>query len=89
MPADAEWVQRKLEEIARKRAILAALKDSLDAWERDVDWGELSETKREALTKLAQESSATLRTLIDRVNGEISTGLNALAQSTEPPRGEQ
>jgi hypothetical protein len=89
MPAEAEWVQRKLKEIAEKRAILAALKDSLDAWERDVDWGELSAARREALTRLARESAATLRTLISRVNGQISLSLNALAQSVEPPHREQ
>jgi hypothetical protein len=85
MPADAGWVRQKLEEIASKRAVLSALKDSLDAWERDVDWGELPEGKRLALLKLARESSATLRTLISRVNGQISAGLTELAQTADPP----
>lgn len=70
----------KLDQIAQKRAVLSALKDSLDAWERDVDWGGLPEGKRQALLKLAQESAATLRELIGRVNNEIATGLNDVAQ---------
>lgn len=89
MPADAEWVQRKLGEIADKRAILAALQDSLDAWERDVDWGELSEAKREALTRLAQESAATLRVMISIVDSQISSGLHSLADAKEPLDSEQ
>ena len=82
MPANEEWVQMKLGQIAQKRAVLSTLKDSLDAWERDVDWGELPEGKRQALLKLAQESAATLRTLIGRVNDQILSGLNDVAQAS-------
>jgi hypothetical protein len=80
MPADEEWVKMKLDQIAHKRAVLSTLKDSLDAWERDVDWGELPEGKRQALLKLAQESATTLRELISRVNDQIASGLSDVAR---------
>ena len=83
MPASEEWVQQQLDQIARKRAVLSALKDSLDAWERDVDWGELPQAKREALLNLARESAETLRTLIGRVNSQIATGLRDLSESMD------
>lgn len=81
MPTKEEWVEMKLGQIAQKRAVLSTLKDSLDAWERDIDWGELPEGKRQALLKLAQESAATLRELINRVNDQIVSGLIDVAQA--------
>jgi hypothetical protein len=86
MPAGEEWVQQKLEQIAHKREVLATLKDSLDAWERDVDWGELAPAKREALLRLARESAEALRLLISRVNNQIAAGLRDLADSTNLDR---
>jgi hypothetical protein len=79
MAGEAEWVREKLAAIAGKRAVLAALRDSLDAWERDVDWAALPEEKRAALLGLAHESAETLRAMIRRVSTDIVAGLRELA----------
>ncbi len=63
---------QQLTERERKRAILEALRDSLSVWEQDVDWAGLSADRQQALLRLADESRATLRTLIARLEAELA-----------------
>ena len=78
---DVNWVRDKLEEIERKRAVLAALRDSLETWEREIDWEELPPEKQAALMALAEESVSTLQEMIARLKDDIQTGLADLAAS--------
>jgi hypothetical protein len=87
MSPDEGWVREKLEEIERKRAVLAALRESLETWERDVDWEGLPPSKQAALMALAEESVATLQSMIARLREDINTGLGDLnSAGTAPPR---
>ena len=76
---DENWVRDKLAEIERKRAVLAALRDSLETWEREIDWEELAPEKQAALMALAEESVSTLQTIIARLKDDITSGLQGLA----------
>ena len=69
---DAEWVAQKMEELKRKRAILAQLEDSLRAWEQRVDLTALPPEKQTALAALAAQSADTLRALIARLGQDIT-----------------
>lgn len=75
-----QWVREKLAEIERKREVLAALRESLENWERDIDWEELPPSKQAALMALAEESVSTLQAMIARLKDDISTGLAGLAR---------
>lgn len=76
--ATEQWVRDKLAEIERKREVLVALRDSLEAWERDIDWEELPPEKQAALMALAEESVSTLQTIIARLKDDIQAGLAGL-----------
>ncbi|MCC7479235.1 hypothetical protein IT575_12355 [bacterium] len=59
---------------ARRHETLEMLRQSLADWERDVDWEGLSETQRSQLIRLAEESAATLRSMIERLEREAAAG---------------
>ena len=78
-PDARAWLGEKLGELERKRVVLGTLRDSLAAWERDVDWAGLSPAKQQALLALARESVATLKDMIAKLEEEASPA--------EPPPG--
>ena len=70
----ASWLGQQMSEAERKRVVLDALRDSLAVWEHDVDWAGLTEEKQQALLKLAEESKATLKSMIERLEAELAAG---------------
>ena len=68
------WLGQRMSEAERKRAVLDALRDSLAVWEHDVDWAGLTAEKQQALLRLAEESKATLKSMIERLEAELAAG---------------
>ena len=79
------WLGEKLGELERRRAMLGALRDSLAAWERDVDWAGLSPAKQQALLALAAESVATLKDLIAKLEADAPPD-ETQPSGTAPPK---
>ncbi len=77
-----EELEQKASGLARRQDTLEMLRQSLADWERDVNWEDLSETQRAQLMRLAEESAATLRSMIMRLEQEVATG-------TAPESGDQ
>lgn len=68
----ASWLGQTMPELERKRAVLAALNDSLSVWEQNVDWEGLAPEKQAALLALAEESVRTLKSMIARLEAELA-----------------
>ncbi|MBN2083296.1 hypothetical protein JW859_13950 [bacterium] len=84
-----QWVQDKLKEIEHKRDILRSLQEMLAKWEQDVDWGALPADKQAALVALADESVATLASMIENLGDKIRADLAELAgRNGEPDTNE-
>lgn len=69
-----EELAARAAELARKQDTLEMLRQSLADWERAVAWDELSETQREQLLRLAEESAVTLRSMIARLEVDVAGG---------------
>lgn len=67
------WLQQQAAILQRKQAMLDMLRESLSEWEREVDWNELSAEQRARLTRLAEESASTLRSMIERLETDLAT----------------
>lgn len=84
MPHDAAWLEARARELAHKRELLAALEEKLAAWQSRIELQDLPAEKRRALDALAQESVATLQSMIERLNSELAPG-EQLNGQLKPP----
>jgi hypothetical protein len=88
MPRAADWAGEHLAEIDHKREILAALRETLESWERDVDWTDVPSEKQAALLALAEESVTTLQEMIARLVADIRARLDELGERGAAPNGD-
>lgn len=78
-----ECVEERIRKIEQKREILKSLEEALAKWESEIDWENISDTRRAALDLLASESVDTLNTMIANLNKQIKSEITELVVETK------